>query len=339
MCCPGVEALMQKVEVARTYVKCPISKVLIPVDESEHSRRAIQFAGYLGASLSKSLSDITLLRVVTGRYLARHVSYIDFRAEILIESEAFKRIRDEYIEKDIRPLLDEAEKNLKDIGIGARIEKLIIDGDAAAEIIKLADKRNYSAIIMAKRGLSKIKGFLLGSVTNKVVHAANRQTVYIVGQRILKDKACPIPKILIPVDGSSYSMKGVEHAACLAKDLKASMNKITLLRVINLSLYLERLKEGIAAPLYFYKEEAGKILEGAKAVLLKADVPERLITTRVKTGIPSEEILKEAEAEDYNLIIVGRKGRTALKNLLFGGVSSTVLQQCQNPTIAIVSNE
>lgn len=44
----------------------------------------------------------------------------------------------------------------------------------------------------------------MGSVTNKVVHAANRQTVYIAGQRILKDKARPIPKVIIPVDGSSY---------------------------------------------------------------------------------------------------------------------------------------
>ncbi len=321
-------------EVAKTYLKCPISKILIPLDESQHSRRAVQFAGYLGASLGKSLSDLTLLRVLILSYLARHVSYIDFRAEVLKESKTFKRIREGHIEKNIMPSLDEAEKTLKDIGIGARIEKLIIEGDPAAEIIKVADKGNHSAILMAKRGLSEIKGFFLGSVTNKVAHTASGQTVYTVGQRILKDKTCPIPKILIPVDGSSYSMKGVEHAACLAKDMKASMSKITLLSVVNLSLYKQRLKKGIDP-----EEEAGKLLEEAKEVILKADIPEGLITTRLKTGVPSEEILKEAEAEDYNLIIMGRKGRTAIKDLLFGGVSSTVLQRCQNPTIAIVNSE
>lgn len=315
-------------------LQCPIPKILLPVDGSENSKRAVQFAGHLGASLGKGLSGLTLLRVVTGSYLARHISYIDFRAEVLKESETFKRIRDEHINTNIKPSLDEAEKTLKDIGIGTIIEKLIVDGDAAIEIIKEADKGNYSAIIMARRGLSEIKGFVMGSVTNKVVHAASRQTVYIVGQRILKDKACPIPRVLIPVDGSSYSMRGVEHAACLAKDLKASMSKITLLRVGNLSLYMQRLKKGIDP-----EEEAGKILEQAKAVLLKADIPEGLITTRVKTGIPSEEIPKEAEAEDYNLIIMGRQGRTALKDLLLGGVSSTVLQRCQNSTVAIVSSE
>jgi nucleotide-binding universal stress UspA family protein len=36
---------------------------------------------------------------------------------------------------------------------------------------------------------------------------------------------------------------------------------------------------------------------------------------------------------------MGRKGRTALKDFLLGGVSSIVLHRCQNPTIAIVSSE
>jgi nucleotide-binding universal stress UspA family protein len=76
----------------------------------------------------------------------------------------------------------------------------------------------------------------------------------------------------------------------------------------------------------------------AEAVLLKAGVSEGLISTRVVVGTPAEEILKEAEEADYHLIIVGRKGRTALKDLILGGVSSTILQRCQNPTVAIVSS-
>jgi hypothetical protein len=65
----------------------------------------------------------------------------------------------------------------------------------------------------------------------KVMHAAGRQTVYIVGHQVYKDQACPIPRILVPVDGSPYSMKGVEHAACLAGNLADSLRGITILRV------------------------------------------------------------------------------------------------------------
>jgi nucleotide-binding universal stress UspA family protein len=75
----------------------------------------------------------------------------------------------------------------------------------------------------------------------------------------------------------------------------------------------------------------------AKETLVKADLPDGIITNKIRLGRPSEEILKEAEEEDYDLIVLGRKGRTALKDFLLGGVSTTVLHRCQNQTVAIVS--
>jgi nucleotide-binding universal stress UspA family protein len=310
-----------------------ILKILLPVDGSEYSRRAVQFAGYLGASLGENLTGIALLRVVTGRYMRHHLSYIDFRSEILKLSDAFTKFKERHIEQNIMPALNEGEKILRDIGIKVEIKKLIVDGDPAHEIVRIADEGNFSTIIMSRRGLSEVMGILLGSVTNKVVHSATGQTVYVVGHGILKDKKCPVSNVLIPVDGSSYSMKGVEHVASLAQELNISMDKIILLRVINMAFYEKRLAEGIDP-----EEEAKKILEEAKT-FLKGGIPEELITARIRVGNPSEEIISEAEEGDYNLIIMGRKGRNALKDLILGGVSSTVLQRCQNPTIAIVSSE
>ena len=313
-------------------LECPVKKILLPIDGSEHSQRAVEFAGYLGTSLGKNLADLALLRVVSGRYMGRYMPYLDYRAEILKLSGSFKEFKKQHIEKIVKPSLDKGEKILKDLGIGMNIEKLIVEGDPAHEILRIAEEKGFSTIVMARRGLSEIIEFLLGSITNKVVHGASRQTVYVVGQKILRDKTCPIPKILVPVDGSSYSMKGAEHAACLASELKASINSVTLLRVINLALFEKRLKEGIDP-----EEEAEKILEEAKSIFLQAEIPESFITTKIRLGQPAEEILKEADG--YNLIVMGRKGRTATKDFLLGGVSAIVIHRCQNPTIAIVSSE
>jgi nucleotide-binding universal stress UspA family protein len=313
-------------------LECPVNKILLPIDGSEHSRRAVEFAGCLGTSIGKNLTDLALLRVISGRYMSRYMPYVDFRSELLKLSDSFKEYKKQHIEKNIKPSLDEGEKILRDLGIGVNIEKLMVEGDPAHEIVNIANEKGFSTIVMARRGLSEIIEFLLGSVTNKVVHAAKRQTVYIVGQKILRDKTCPVPKILVPVDGSSYSIKGAEHAACLAGELKTSLSSITILRVINLALFEKRLKEGIDP-----EGEAEKILEEAKSIFLQAGVPEGLISTKIRLGQPAEEILKEADG--YNLIVMGRKGRTAIKDFLLGGVSSTVLHRCQNPTIAIVSSE
>jgi nucleotide-binding universal stress UspA family protein len=316
-------------------LQCPIPKILLPVDGSDDAKRAVQFAGCLGSFIGKSLSGITLLRVLTGGYISRHLANVDLRAaEILKSSEIFKRVRAEHIRQNIIPLLDETEKVLKETGVDTTIEKLVTDGDAANEIIRIASERGFSTIMMARRGLSAGRGAFLGNVTSKVIHAAHRHTVYIVGHRPLEGKACPFPKMLIPVDGSLYSMKGLGHAVCLASNLKGSLGSITLLRVINIALYMERLKKGIDP-----EEEAQKILDEGKKMFREAGIAENLVTVKIKMGSPTEEIIKDIEAEDYNFVVMGRKGRTALKEMFLGGVSSTVLQRCANPTIALVSSD
>jgi nucleotide-binding universal stress UspA family protein len=315
-------------------LQCPIPKILLPVNGSEDAKRAVEFTGCLGGFLGKGLSVITLLRVIAGGYLSQHLANIDFRAEEIVKSsEIFKRIKEEHIEQNIMPLLDDMEKSLRELGVQAKIKKMTGEGDPANEIIRIAKEGKYTTIVMARRGVTGGKVSHLGSVTNKVIYAATEQTIYIVGQKVLKDKACPIPRILVPVDGSSYSMKGVEHAVCLASGLKG-FGGVTLLRVINMALFMERFRDGLDP-----KEEAKKILNEGKDIFVQGGIPESLITTKIRTGNPAEEIIKETLEEDYSLIIMGRKGRTALKEFILGGVSSLVLQRCQNQTVSIVSSE
>jgi nucleotide-binding universal stress UspA family protein len=315
-------------------LQCPISKILLPTDGSKHSKRAVHFAGYLGKALGKSLQGIALLSVLTGRYMHRRMPYVDYRSEILKLSGTFTKFRERHVKQDIMPALDQGEKILRDIGIEQPIEKLIVDGDPAQEVVRIADEGNYTAIILARRGLSGIIGVLLGSITNKIVHSAIGQTIYVVGKKIPKDEQCPVSEILVPVDGSTYALKGVEHAACMVLALKKYIKKVELLRVINLAFYEKRLMEGIDL-----EEETRNILDEARSVLIDAGVSKRLISTQVRIGGPAEEIMKEAEKGSFNLIIMGRRGRTALKDFVLGGISSTVLQRCQNISVAIVSNK
>jgi nucleotide-binding universal stress UspA family protein len=312
--------------------KCQNLKILLPTDGSENSNHAIRFAGRYGLSLDRNLERLALLRVITGRYMIERLPFFDFRAEILRQSDSFTKFKQRHIEKTVLPVLNDGEKILQDIGIKIPIEKLTAEGDPAQEIIRVAREGGYSTIIMARRGLSEIMGILLGSVTNNVVHSATGQTVYITGTRPVEDKACPVPRILVPVDGSKYSLKGVEHAGCLVRGLKEHPETVTFLSVVNLSLYEKRLAEGIDPD-----EEAKKVIEKAKKMFPKRGVPAGLIHTKIRIGTPSEEIIKEALEGDYSLIIIGRKGRTALKDFILGGVSTTVIQRCHIPAIAVVS--
>jgi len=52
-------------------------------------------------------------------------------------------------------------------------ESLMVRGDAAEEILEMAQSKNIDLIVCGSRGLSAISGWLLGSVSRKLVHYAN----------------------------------------------------------------------------------------------------------------------------------------------------------------------
>ncbi len=126
-------------------------------------------------------------------------------------------------------------------------------------------------------------------------------------------------------------MKAVEHVVYLAKKVK-SIQKITILRIINVSLYLERIRQGIDPEI-----EAEEILINAKRKFTSDGVSSELVNTKSIVGFPKDEIIKEIQEGGYDLIVMGRKGRSAIKDLVIGGVSSAVLNNCFEQTVAIIN--
>ncbi|MGB9822215.1 universal stress protein [Thermodesulfovibrio sp.] len=309
-------------------ISCPFERVLLPVDRSDNSNRAIKFAAAVLSNIESA--DITILYVMTGGYLSERMKNIDFRAELIKESEIFKKIKAKHIENNIVPFLNEYESILKTAGVKARIIKRIEEGDPGNKIIEIVTNEGFQTVMLARRGMSEVRGFLLGSVSNKVIHGLLNQNIYIVGEKISEQS--PLCRILVPVDGSEYSMKALEHSVGLAKTIKGIEN-ITILRVINISFYFERVKQGIDP-----ETEAEEILNKAKKRFIDENISdEKLVITKIRVGLPAVEILKEIEEGGYSLIIMGRKGRSALRDLVFGGVSSAVINKCFEPTVAIIN--
>lgn len=139
-----------------------VKKILIPFDGSEHAKRAILFAADIA---QKHQSEIFLVHVVRDK---------DIPSEILdyIESEKI----DGGIGKVSAKLISEgimkaAQKQIQDMGL--KIAKsAVFRGDPAEEIIKFAKTNDIDMIVIGSRGLGKIKGLLLGSVSSKVCHLA-----------------------------------------------------------------------------------------------------------------------------------------------------------------------
>jgi nucleotide-binding universal stress UspA family protein len=83
----------------------------------------------------------------------------------------------------------------------------------------------------------------------------------------------------------------------------------------------------------------GELMKTAKARMaeLTARVAARGVSiyTRIATGIPSEELLAAAKAEDSDLVVVGTKGKTGLEHVLVGSTAERVIRTAPCPVLAV----
>ena len=312
----------------------PLTSFLLPVDGSEPSKRAVRFSGSLAAALADRVQTITLLRVLAGGYLKRHLAdmaKVRVKGEI-IESDIFKTSREDHISKNIKPMLEEAEAELKKFGAKAPINQKIVDGVPAEQIFQVAEEGDYSTIIMGRRGVSAVREVLLGSITASLLHKPVHQSVYVIGAKVenLKADACPIPRILVPLDGSPHAVAAAREAAILAKCYGDAVAEVTLLHVIDLARYAKR---------HYTSQSQEDILNEAQQIFTDSGVSESKIVSVVEYGSPGEVILNTAKEKQTNLLVIGRRGRSAFQELFMGSVSRQVVQRCTDATVGVVSGE
>lgn len=134
-------------------------------------------------------------------------------------------------------------------------------------------------------------------------------------------------RILVAIDGSDTALRAVRHAIGLAGDLQKAPDlhllyaDEPLLRSVALSLGLEGTSR--------YHAENGKMAtQKARAMLKRAKVA---FEEHMLVGDPAPTILKFAKSNRCDLIIMGSHGRSALKSLFLGSVTSKVLGGCSVP--------
>ncbi len=312
----------------------PLTSFLLPVDGSEPSKRAVRFSGCLAAALADRVQAITLLRVLAGGYLKRHLAdmaKVRVKGEI-IESDIFKTSREDHISKNIKPMLEEAEAELKKFGAKAPINQKIVDGVPAEQILQVAEEGDYSTIIMGRRGVSAVREVLLGSITASLLHKPVHQSVYVIGAKVenLKADACPIPQILVPLDGSPHAVAAAREAAILAKCYGNAVAEVTLLHVVDLARFAKR---------EYTSQSQEDILNEAQQIFTDSGVSESKIVSVVEYGSPGDVILSTAKEKQTNLLIIGRRGRSTFQELFMGSVSRQVVQRCTDATVGVVSGE
>ena len=163
-----------------------------------------------------------------------------------------------------------------------------------------------------------------------------------------------VTKILVPIDYSDYSHRALEWGASLAEKYGA---QLLLLHVVSrasedlpgggavrtdtplqLALdnpsiyYAPRPPPQEAATVVDLLEMARNDLKDLAMVKLNASLS---VSPKVGVGKPAEEILRVAQEEDVDLIVMGTHGRTGLRHALMGSVAATVMRTAPCPVFTV----
>lgn len=133
-----------------------INRILVAVDFSESSRKALQYAVGFAKEFGGS---ITLVHVL-------NVPYGAGEAAMVVEFEAFQKSFHLDAEKKMASLLAEFAGSVE-------ADTVITTGGPYREIIKLADERQIDLIVVGTHGRTGIGHFLLGSTAERIVRHAH----------------------------------------------------------------------------------------------------------------------------------------------------------------------
>lgn len=136
-----------------------------------------------------------------------------------------------------------------------------------------------------------------------------------------------IKKILVPLDGSRNSIKGLDNAIYLARQCQATITGIYVLPRVPLRSY-----RAIQYPEKELLKDADKNMEYAKKHSAQNGI---IFQKKISFGDPGYTITKYAKDKKFDIIVIGARGRGSIKEIFFGSVSNYVIHKANMPVLII----
>lgn len=141
-----------------------------------------------------------------------------------------------------------------------------------------------------------------------------------------------ITEILVPVDGSSNSTRAALFATDLAKAFGVGVRLFYIFPAASVEIIgmagMSRADIDQAAQASAQKafDATHQAMEGISGVTIEEET---------SMGDPAEEVIRYTEDNPGTMVVIGRRGLSAMKSLMIGSVSDKVLRHAKSPVMVI----
>jgi nucleotide-binding universal stress UspA family protein len=306
-------------------------KILLVVDDSKSSKNAIQYV----VNMSSWITELSCVLF----HVQPHISqFLLDEAKADIKSQmALEKLK----EKNAKAAMSFLEKYKADmVGMGIPEERIQIKTQArkiglAKDIIELAQEKRYDAIVLGRRGLSRLEEIFSESLTRKLADHSQVVPVWIIDGKVSSKR------VLAAVDGSEGSLKAIDYAAFMFRN--SPLSKLTLLHV------KPKLRDYCEIDFHTKDDDdlESLVAEGNKrcldrfmavvtqkfseAGISKDQVEIKEIESLLNVG---DVIVEQAQKGGYGTVVVGRRG--ADRSFFMGSISNYVIQKMEKCAIWLV---
>ncbi len=276
-------------------------KILVAVDGSESSKNALRQS----FTLSNDDSTFTVVSVSPFFKIDHPLSELNNVNEIL-------KSQSEHFLADANDIASASQ-----VSITTKLK----EGEIYTKIIETAEEEGCELVVMGRRGMTRIERALLGDETDRVVGHFNGSTLIVPNNTTLDFK-----NILIATDGSKHSDNALDEAMKLAKAYQSTLKIV----------YAVSLTDEFAAlaPDAVNKatEKALVYLNGLKDEAARSGLDADIY---VREGRADRVIVDLANELNAGIIIMGSHGRTGLKRIFMGSVTSRVIGHAPCPVMVV----
>ncbi|MBN1993386.1 MAG: universal stress protein [Anaerolineae bacterium] len=274
-------------------------RILMATGGAPHSEAALRFGAHLlqAGRASRVPTIITVIRRDTERLKAE-----------AIQSRACRIL-------DLQP---------------PQVQPVIRTGHPAEEIVREAEEGAYDAVLVGERQQHDLATrFLLGSTAERVVEHAPCPVI------IAKGKISPLQRILLCDSGAEPSTLLQRFTTQLFKLVKPE-DTITILHVMSQlsagpGVRGQQLRAG-ARELIEEQAPEGQLLQRDIQLLRPLNIQPQ---PKVRHGLVVDEILQEAQEEDYHLVVIGAYQGQGWRRILLDDLTHQIITKVDRPVLIV----
>jgi nucleotide-binding universal stress UspA family protein len=210
---------------------------------------------------------------------------------------------------------------------GHEVSVCVETGDAEKKVMEELETGHYDLVALGSLAKKRSRRAFLSSVAMRIIEQAQTSLLVIKGYR------SSLSRILICTSGTEYGHLPVWAGAALACGAGA---QATILHVVDAlpSMYtgLEQMEETLAELLQSDSERSRELRWAAEVVKAECEISE----IKLRRGIVAEELLREGQDGDHDLIVLGSsKAAGGLVRVLLGDLSREIVTRAERPVLVV----